>query len=71
MPYASPDPLTFAGQAAAGKVLFVTGASSGIGAAAVRRLRPRARWSRRPPAGPTAWSRSSPRCGRRVATRWP
>jgi|SRR6185437_4510506 NAD(P)-dependent dehydrogenase (short-subunit alcohol dehydrogenase family) len=38
MPYASPDPLTFSAGRLAGKVLFVTGASSGIGAAAVRRF---------------------------------
>jgi NAD(P)-dependent dehydrogenase (short-subunit alcohol dehydrogenase family) len=38
MPYASPDPLTFCAGRLAGRVVFVTGASSGIGAAAVRRF---------------------------------
>jgi NAD(P)-dependent dehydrogenase (short-subunit alcohol dehydrogenase family) len=38
MPYASPDPLTFSAGRLAGRVVFVTGASSGIGAAAVRRF---------------------------------
>jgi A-factor type gamma-butyrolactone 1'-reductase (1S-forming) len=38
MSYASPSPLGFVGDRVGGKVLFVTGASSGIGAAAVRRF---------------------------------
>jgi NAD(P)-dependent dehydrogenase (short-subunit alcohol dehydrogenase family) len=38
MTYASPAPLTFSADRLAGKVVFVTGASSGIGAAAVRRF---------------------------------
>jgi NAD(P)-dependent dehydrogenase (short-subunit alcohol dehydrogenase family) len=38
MTYASPAPLTFAAERLAGKVIFVTGASSGIGAAAARRF---------------------------------
>jgi NAD(P)-dependent dehydrogenase (short-subunit alcohol dehydrogenase family) len=38
MTYHSPPPLTFGAQRLAGKVVFVTGASSGIGAAAVRRF---------------------------------
>jgi NAD(P)-dependent dehydrogenase (short-subunit alcohol dehydrogenase family) len=38
MSYASPEPLTFCADRLAGKVVFVTGASSGIGAAAVRRF---------------------------------
>jgi NAD(P)-dependent dehydrogenase (short-subunit alcohol dehydrogenase family) len=36
--YASPDSLSFSTNRLAGKVVFVTGASSGIGAAAVRRF---------------------------------
>ena len=36
MPYANPEPLTFSANRLAGKVVFVTGASSGIGAAAAR-----------------------------------
>ncbi len=38
MTYASPAPLSFAAGRLTGKVVFVTGASSGIGAAAVRRF---------------------------------
>jgi NAD(P)-dependent dehydrogenase (short-subunit alcohol dehydrogenase family) len=38
MTYASPAPLTFSANRLAGKVVFVTGASSGIGAAAARRF---------------------------------
>jgi A-factor type gamma-butyrolactone 1'-reductase (1S-forming) len=38
MSYARPAPLTFAAGRLTGKVVFVTGASSGIGAAAVRRF---------------------------------
>jgi NAD(P)-dependent dehydrogenase (short-subunit alcohol dehydrogenase family) len=38
MTYANPAPLTFSADRLAGKVVFVTGASSGIGAAAVRRF---------------------------------
>jgi NAD(P)-dependent dehydrogenase (short-subunit alcohol dehydrogenase family) len=38
MTYHSPPPLTFLAARLAGKVVFVTGASSGIGAAAVRRF---------------------------------
>jgi NAD(P)-dependent dehydrogenase (short-subunit alcohol dehydrogenase family) len=38
MSYASPSPIAFVGDRLAGKVLFVTGASSGIGEAAVRRF---------------------------------
>ena len=38
MTYAHPAPLTFSANRLAGKVVFVTGASSGIGAAAVRRF---------------------------------
>ena len=38
MAYASPDPLTFSAGRLAGQVVFVTGASSGIGAAAARRF---------------------------------
>jgi A-factor type gamma-butyrolactone 1'-reductase (1S-forming) len=38
MPYAHPAPLTLTADRLHGKVVFVTGASSGIGAAAVRRF---------------------------------
>lgn len=38
MSYASPPPLTFTAGRLAGKVILVTGASSGIGAAAARRF---------------------------------
>jgi NAD(P)-dependent dehydrogenase (short-subunit alcohol dehydrogenase family) len=38
MTYASPAPLTFSAGRLAGKIVFVTGASSGIGAAAARRF---------------------------------
>ncbi|MGI8553695.1 MAG: SDR family NAD(P)-dependent oxidoreductase [Dehalococcoidia bacterium] len=38
MQYAHPPPLSFVGDRLAGRVTFVTGASSGIGAAAVRRF---------------------------------
>ena len=38
MPYAHPAPLAFAADRLAGKVVFVTGASSGIGEAATRRF---------------------------------
>ena len=38
MTYAHPAPLTFSADRLAGKVVFVTGASSGIGAAAARRF---------------------------------
>lgn len=38
MTYANPAPLTFAAGRLAGRVVFVTGASSGIGAAAARRF---------------------------------
>ncbi|MDB5467447.1 MAG: hypothetical protein JWQ46_2209 [Phenylobacterium sp.] len=38
MTYQSPPPLTFSAARLTGKVIFVTGASSGIGAAAVRRF---------------------------------
>jgi NAD(P)-dependent dehydrogenase (short-subunit alcohol dehydrogenase family) len=36
--YLQPEPLTFVGNRLEGRVIFVTGASSGIGAAAVRRF---------------------------------
>ena len=38
MPYQHPEPLTFTSSRLAGRVILVTGASSGIGAAAVRRF---------------------------------
>ncbi len=38
MPYQQPDPLTLVSQRLAGRVIFVTGASSGIGEAAARRF---------------------------------
>jgi A-factor type gamma-butyrolactone 1'-reductase (1S-forming) len=38
MPYLSPQPLQFVAHRLAGRVIIVTGASSGIGAAAVRRF---------------------------------
>lgn len=38
MPYSNPAPLAFTGDRLRDKVVFVTGASSGIGAAAVRRF---------------------------------
>ena len=38
MPYQQPEPLTLVSQRLLGRVILVTGASSGIGAAAVRRF---------------------------------
>src|SRR5437773_2503119 len=38
MPYRQPEPLTLVSQRLLGRVILVTGASSGIGAAAVRRF---------------------------------